>query len=109
MLVFEALPEYLRGLPSGLFGRIWSMKKALICLALFLLAVQIPSFSQSLSKRDGQFTQEELVLDDKFISLNVDHFNTSLLLMLSYYYPGQFIFIDNEVKDLVDEYVNGKE
>ena len=78
-------------------------------MALFLLAVQIPSFSQSLSERDGQFTQEELVLDDKFISLNVDHFNTSLLLMLSYYYPRQFIFIDNEVKDLVDEYVNGKD
>ena len=65
--------------------------------------------TDTIRKLVNAFTQEELVLDDKFISLNLDHFNTSLLLMLSYYYPGQFIFIDNEVKDLVDEYVNGKE
>ncbi|SLM18038.1 exported hypothetical protein [uncultured spirochete] len=84
------------------------MRKFLLCLSIFISMVQVPSYTQSTDTVDA-FTTEEFVLNDRHFSVNVDHFNTCLLVMLSYYYPEQFSLTDTEVKSLIDGYVRGKD
>jgi hypothetical protein len=72
-----------------------------------MFMVQVPSYAQSTDTVDA-FTTEEFVLNDRHFSVNVDHFNTCLLVMLSYYYPEQFSLTDTEVKNLIDGYVKGE-
>lgn len=83
------------------------MRKFLLCLSVLIFMVQVPSYAQSTDTVDA-FTIEEFVLNDRHFSVNVDHFNTCLLVMLSYYYPEQFSFDDTEVKSLIDGYVRGE-
>lgn len=84
------------------------MRKFLLCLSVLIFMVQAPSYAQSPTDTVDAFTTEEFVLNDRHFSVNVDRFNTCLLVMLSYYYPEQFSLTDTEVKDLIDGYVKGE-
>jgi len=84
------------------------MRKFLLCLSIFIFMVQVPLYAQSLADTVDAFTTEEFVLNNRHFSVNVDHFNTCLLVMLSYYYPEQFSVDDTEVKSLIDGYVKGE-